>query len=116
MNPLNNIPKSTKYKYIICPDMNCGGFYNKFMQCEVSKTTIELFPKDNFKICPYVDKALKVVFCHYGHPIEGTVNCSDWQRADCECGSCSFSRMSDTTYRIPLERYEEFKNKQLTHD
>lgn len=113
MDSFYNIPKSTKYKYIICPDINCKGFMDDFIQCSVSETTIKMFPEDNFQICPHIDKALKVVFCHWGHPIEDVVNCSDWQRADCKCGFCSFSRMSDITYRIPLEKYEKFKNKKM---
>lgn len=99
------------YKYIICPDINCKGWFDKHLQCEVTKSMIELFPNDGLKECPYLDKAMKVVFCYWGHPIESKVNSSNWQRADCitdGCHSCSFARMSETSYRIPLELYEEF--------
>ena len=101
----------TKFKYIICPNMNCSGFMHDHLQCSISNTTIKLFPDENFKTCPHLDTAKLVVFCHYGHPIESTVNCSSWQRADCQvkdCHSSTFARMSNTIIRIPLDKYTEF--------
>lgn len=100
-----------KYKYIICPDIKCRGWFDDYLQCEVSEATIELSPEKGYKMCPHLDKAKKVVFCHFGHHIESKVNSSDWQRADCEddgCYSMTFARMSNTTIRIPLEKYEKF--------
>jgi hypothetical protein len=98
-------------KYIICPDMKCKGFLLDHLQCQTSKTTLELFPNCGYKLCPHLDTAKKVVFCSYGHPIESKVNSSNWQRADCtykDCYSSTFTRMSNITYRIPLDKYEEF--------
>lgn len=100
-----------KAKYIICPDITCNGFFELYCQCFLRNTAIELFPERNYKLCPNLDKAKLVVFCAYGHAIEEVVNCLHWTRSDCKelnCNSLTFSKMSETTYRIPLEKYEEF--------
>lgn len=102
---------SRKARYIICPDMKCKGFESDYLQCTNSETTLKLFPNKGYKLCPHLDKAKMVVFCYHGHPIEEEVNCSTWTRSVCEhdnCHSISFSKMSSTTYRIPLDKYEEF--------
>lgn len=101
----------TSFRYIICPDIKCSGFMDIDQQCRISETTIKLFPDDNLKVCPHLDTAKLVVFCHYGHPIEDVVNTSSWRRTDCEvkdCHSSTFARMSTTTIRIPLNKYAEF--------
>ena len=97
--------------YIICPDMKCKGFEQPVMQCQISQTTIDLFPTKNLKICPHVDIAKKVVFCAYKHPIESRVNSSNWIREDCrvnDCHSSSFAKMSNRKIRVSLEEYNNF--------
>jgi Zn-finger protein len=108
-------------RYVICPDTDCPGFVEDKLRCENTKVTQDLFPNDNIKLCPHLDKAKMVVFCYWGHPIEFEVNVSSWIRADCkvkDCHSCTFSLGSNITHRIPLDKYEEFlklplKNKKL---
>jgi len=110
---MSNLPKdrNTKTKYVICPDISCTGFMEDRLRCQNSKITQDLFPNEDIQLCPHLDTAKKVVFCHWGHPIEDRVNSSNWQRADCHvenCHSMSFARMSKTTVRIDLNEYEEF--------
>ena len=97
--------------YIVCPDMKCEGFYHHDMQCQISQTSIDLFPTKNFKMCPHLDTAKKVVFCANKHPMESKVNSSNWTRQDCtvdNCHSISFAKMSNRKIRISLEEYNNF--------
>lgn len=114
----HNIPKTTKTRYIVCPDISCKGFEAEICWCTLTQYAIDsgFIPPDKgeVKICPHLDKALMVVFCHYGHAIEEVVNCSSWAHSKCKtCNSTSFSKMSTTTYKIPIDEYEEFKNRPL---
>jgi hypothetical protein len=98
-------------RYIICPDLRCKGWYEKHLRCLNTKYTLELFPNDGYKLCPKIDKAKSIVFCHYGHPIEFKVNESGWTRADCDyknCYSMTFTLGSNTYIRIPLKLLNKF--------
>ncbi len=109
--------RKTGCRYIICPDLECPGWMMDHLQCENSRTTQELFPDGGYELCPHLDRAKKVVFCHYGHPIEERVNSSNWTHSLCpECHSMSFDKMSTMTYRIPLEKYEEFLKLPFNND
>ena len=106
-------------RYIICPDTTCNGFLLDHLQCRNTEWDIENFPELNLELCPHLDRAKKVVFCYFGHPIESKVNSSDWERADCrvkDCHSFTSARMSRITHRIPLERYEEFLKLPYRHN
>lgn len=97
--------------YIVCPDMKCKGFNHPTMQCQISQTFIDLFPTKKYEMCPHIDTAKKVVFCANKHPMESTVNSSNWIREDCtvdNCHSVSFAKMSNRKIRIPLEEYNNF--------
>ena len=114
----HNIPKTTKARYIICPELSCKGFEAEVCWCTLTQRAIDnnFIPSDKgeVKICPHLDKALMVVFCHYNHVMEEIVNCDTWTRSDCKnCTSMSFAKMSTTTYKIPIDEYEEFKNRLL---
>ena len=101
-------------RYIICPDVTCKGFTERFDWCRETEYGVELSKKVHnidSKICPHIDKAKSVVFCPHDHPIERKVNIGGWHRADCnyeDCHSCSFVLASNVVMRIPLDRYDEF--------
>ena len=107
-----SVIKSTKRRYIVCPDINCTGFTDDILRCTLTNYAISLEPERNLKPCPHIDKAKMVVFCSCGEPLEEVVNCSSWSHSRChKCGGISFSKMSTTTHRIPIDKYEDFKNK-----
>jgi hypothetical protein len=110
----NNLPVTTvntKDRYIICPDMTCDGFYDQHLRCTLTKTSIDMFPELNLKQCPHIDDAKLVVFCDNGHPMTHKLTTSVWSHSKCvTCGGISFSKMSDITWRIPLDKYNEFIN------
>lgn len=86
--------------YIICPEINCNGFYEDNMQC------IRM-SKDYGPVCPKKDEAYRIHLCYNEHHIKVPVNESQWKRLDCECGSCVFQ--SGTNYwRIAKEDYEDW--------
>lgn len=89
--------------YIICPDINCDGFYESYMQC--------LRMSDEYgKMCPKKDEAYRIHLDYYNHHIKVPINKSQWQRLECECGSCVFQ--SGVNYwRISKEDYENWVNK-----
>lgn len=95
-----------KVRYIICPNMTCKGWYEDQLRCIKSNWYNESTP-----ICPHLKTAKTIVFCYYGHPIMLGVNHSSFLRVDCthpNCGSLTFSLLSNRFYRIPLELLDEF--------
>ena len=74
--------------YIECPDSNCPIWHQQ--------GSIERLCKENCKGTPKL-----YVLCHScGKKIYCELDKGRWQRIDCECGACIFTRMSGKYERI----------------
>lgn len=98
-------------RYIICPDIECNGFYKEHLQCGITNWLTPTFSElpAGMQGCPKVELAKSVVFCKQCKKfIESPVTVNKYARIDCECGYVNFTNMSNTTIRIPLSKYDEF--------
>ena len=110
----NKLPKyrDRKVQYIICPNIKCKGFEQKPMWCTTTEHAKTEYTDLDLHTCPHADKAKRMVLCYYGHETEVSVTHGSWHRVECKekgCFSMLFQLMSDTTIRIAVEDYEEFK-------
>jgi hypothetical protein len=94
-------PFEKNVAYIICPDLNCNGFYEDNMQC--LKMSEKYGP-----MCPKKDEAYRIHLCYYNHHIKIPINKSQWQRLHCdECESETF-QSGKNYWRISKEDYENW--------
>jgi hypothetical protein len=105
---LEDLPEKVDNKtiYILCPDINCEGWYEKKLRCENNKKKyFELEP------CPHYNEARKMIFCYFGHLNTLPVDYSSWKRVDCshkDCNSVNFTLMFGNYQRIPLDKLNDF--------
>lgn len=87
--------------YIICPDIDCEGFYSDILQCDNSTTDY------GGELCPHQDIAYQIHIDFRKHHIKVPIDICSGKRIQCDCSACIFQSCSNY-YRIKKEDYEKY--------